>query len=137
MESLSSVASSLNAGLKPAAVPPASANADPAVQQSAVPGEAQLRPIPAARDPAQAGLPGKKAESDPQAVEKAVKDINDFFQNLQQTLEFKIDEDSGRTVVQIKDAKTDQVIRQIPPEYVLRMAEKLGEIKGLLFEEKA
>lgn len=79
----------------------------------------------------------KDPSGNKQHVEQAVKDINDFFQTMRRSLQFKLDQDSGKMVVQIKDADTDEVIRQIPPEYVLKLAKQLGEVKGLLFEEKA
>jgi flagellar protein FlaG len=70
-------------------------------------------------------------------VSNAVKNMNDFLQMIRRTLEFSMDEDSGRVVVQIKDAETDQVIRQIPPENMLKLAKELDKLNGLLFHEKA
>lgn len=40
-------------------------------------------------------------------------------------LTFAMDRESRRTVVRLVDRNTRKVIRQIPPEYVLRMAEDL------------
>lgn len=75
--------------------------------------------------------------SDHRQVADAVKNINDFLQVVQRTLQFTLDEDSGRMVVQIKDANTKEVIRQIPPENMLKLAEQMDKLKGLLFEEIA
>ncbi len=139
MDSLSSVVGTLgNAYARPAAPAPTGAvAADPAAQQSAAPAEPQSRPVLSPQGSGQADLSDKKQESDKKPIEQAVKDINEFFQNVRRTLEFKIDQDSGRMVIQIKDSKTQQIIRQIPEEYVLKIAKQLGEVKGLLFEEKA
>lgn len=142
MDSLSSVVGSLSSAYaRPNTAPaPDAAIADPATQQSAAPAEPQLRSVPSAQDSGQAGLSDKKQQQKEDAkrpVEQAVKDINEFFQNIRRTLEFKLDQDSGRMVVQIKDAETKQVIRQIPEEYVLKLAKQLDEVKGLLFEDKA
>jgi flagellar protein FlaG len=78
----------------------------------------------------------KDAQPDKQQVADAVKNMNDFLQTVRRTLQFSLDEDSGRMVVQIKDAETNKVIRQIPSEEVLRIAEQMDKLKGLLLEEK-
>jgi len=83
------------------------------------------------------GFSGNDANPDKQQVSEAVKNMNDFLQMVRRTLQFTMDEDSGRMVVQIKDAETDQVIRQIPPENMLKLAKELDKLNGLLFEEKA
>lgn len=80
-------------------------------------------------------------EGQKEDVAHAVRDINEFFQMVRRTLQFSLDDESGRVVVKIKDAETDEVIRQIPSEDILRLARYLGEFKegfkGLLFEDSA
>lgn len=56
-----------------------------------------------------------------QAV-KAVNEAKLFGQNSELT--FSFDRQTRRTVMQIVDRETQEVIRQIPPEYVLRLAEE-------------
>lgn len=56
-----------------------------------------------------------------QAV-KAVNEAKLFGQNSELT--FSYDRQSRRTVMQLVDRETQEVIRQIPPEYVLRLAEE-------------
>lgn len=79
---------------------------------------------------------GKDQPSD-QELTKAIEDINDFMGNVQRTIEFKLDEESGRVLVLIKDAKTEEVVRQLPPEETLQIAKQLDQVKGLLFKEEA
>jgi flagellar protein FlaG len=139
MDSLSSVAGSMSTAFtRPTSPSQAGPPVEAAVaQQSAAPGEIHLRVVQSAQSSEQTGLSDKQNQDDKQPVEQAVKDINEFFQNVNRTLEFNVDQDSGRMVVQIKDSETKKVIRQIPPEYVIKLAKQLGEVKGLLFEEKA
>lgn len=40
-------------------------------------------------------------------------------------LSFVMDRETRRPVVRIVDRKTNEIIQQVPPEYVLRMAEEL------------
>lgn len=67
----------------------------------------------------------------------AVEKINDFIQIARSDLVFSVDEHTGRTVVAVVDAQTQEVIRQIPSEEVLAIAARLDEARGLLFEGKA
>lgn len=48
----------------------------------------------------------------------------------------KIDEQSQRVITQLVD-ENDEVIRQIPPEELLRVADQLRRLRGVLFDEQA
>jgi flagellar protein FlaG len=49
------------------------------------------------------------------SMKAAVTRLNEFVQNVQRNLEFKVDDATGCTVVTVRDAQTDEVVRQIPP----------------------
>lgn len=78
----------------------------------------------------------KSREQSRETVESAVDDINNFFEFMRRTMQFEIDEESERVVVLIKDTDGN-VIKQIPSEQALELAQRLGEVKGLLLEEQA
>ena len=52
-------------------------------------------------------------------------------------LSFSMDEDTGTTVINIIDNKTDEVIKQIPPDEILTLKKRMTEIQGLLLDRKA
>ena len=82
--------------------------------------------------------PGSGDETvDTEQVTSAVSKISDFVQNLQRDLQFSVDQDSGRTVIKVVDSETEQVIRQIPSEEMLRIAERLDSPESLMFSEQA
>ena len=61
---------------------------------------------------------------------RAVKAVNVaelFGQNSELT--FVLDRETSRPLVRLIDRTTREVIRQIPPEYVLRMAAELRELE--------
>ncbi|MBM3747658.1 MAG: flagellar protein FlaG [Acidobacteria bacterium] len=60
-----------------------------------------------------------------QAV-KAVNVAELFGQNSELT--FVLDRETRRPLVRLIDRDTNEVIRQIPPEYLLRLAEELREL---------
>lgn len=55
-------------------------------------------------------------------IERAAAQIDSYMKSVNRSLEFRVDKDSGRTVVSVRDAETGELIRQIPGEEVLRMA---------------
>lgn len=82
-----------------------------------------------------------QAESAPQAsreeVEAAVATIQDFVQSVRRSINFSLEEGSGRVVVKVTDAGSGDVIRQIPSEEALQLAENLSEVRSLLFKAEA
>ena len=71
------------------------------------------------------------------ALQEAVANMQDFTQNIQRSLSFSINENTGRTVVEVTDKTTGEVIRQLPTEEALRLAESLEEMRSLLFTAQA
>ncbi|MBD3184883.1 flagellar biosynthesis protein FlaG [Candidatus Poribacteria bacterium] len=51
-------------------------------------------------------------------------------------ISFSEDQDTGATVIKIIDNKTDEVIKQIPPEEILKLRKRIGEMLGLLLDKK-
>lgn len=74
----------------------------------------------------------QQAEDLRENLDSAVSQLNDFVQSVQRNLEFEVDDDSGRTVVRVVDQQTDEVIRQIPDELALRLAENLQQDEPLV-----
>jgi flagellar protein FlaG len=71
-------------------------------------------------------------------LDAAVTKLNDYIQNVQRDLEFKTDDASGKTVVTVIDRQTDEVVRQIPDDVALTMAQNLLQDEPLsLFNIKA
>ena len=81
--------------------------------------------VSASAEQAQAKKPPEPMN--PRAVEQAVKQLNEYAQNFQRSLQFSVDKASGETVVRVLDANTREVIRQIPSEEFLAIAERLRQ----------
>lgn len=52
--------------------------------------------------------------------------LESYLRSVGRSLQFSVDSASGETVVQVRDAATGEVIRQIPSEEALRLARALG-----------
>lgn len=59
-------------------------------------------------------------------LQGAVDQINRALADAQRELAFSIDESSGRTVVRVIDASSGDVVRQMPSDEVLRLADRLS-----------
>lgn len=70
-------------------------------------------------------------------VEDAVAVIQEFVQSVRRSINFALDDGSGRVVVKVTDAGSGDVIRQIPSEEALKLAENLSEVRSLLFKAEA
>ena len=58
---------------------------------------------------------------------QAVKSVNDSGVLGKNQLVFLLDRQTHRAVMRVVDRNTHQVVSQIPPEYVLRLAQDLGQ----------
>jgi flagellar protein FlaG len=53
---------------------------------------------------------------------------------MQKGLKFSVDEESGKQVIKVQDVSSGDIIRQIPSEEALKLAEKLSEVSGILMK---
>ena len=52
-------------------------------------------------------------------------------------LSFSQDQDTGETIINIVDNDTGDVIKQIPPDDILTLKKRMGELHGLLLDRRA
>ena len=74
---------------------------------------------------------------EPEELQTVVSDMQDFVQSVRRDINFQLDDTSGQVVINVTEAGSGDVIRQIPSEEALRLAESLSEIRSLLFEAEA
>jgi flagellar protein FlaG len=91
------------------------------------------KPLPPAQQSSQ--------EVSAEELQQVVAQLNDHVQQIQRDLQFSVDDSSGRTVIRVVDSQTEEVVRQIPSEEVLRISrnlqEQLEDVTGLIFETSA
>lgn len=73
------------------------------------------------------------ASTTPEPVEReapelqaAVDTVRNFVADMQRDLQFKVDEDSGRTIITVIDSESGQIVRQIPSEELLQIANSVA-----------
>lgn len=70
-------------------------------------------------------------------LQRAVDATNEFVQPINSAINFSVDKDSGEMIVKVTDKETKEVIRQIPSEEMLAVAQALDKLQGLLIKQKA
>ncbi|MEX5353509.1 flagellar protein FlaG [Pseudomonas juntendi] len=105
-------------------------------------------PTPVAAD----ALPAKRQEpvqpaselddkQDPPAdrivLEQAVSAIQEFVKASERQLNFSIDDATGQVVVKVIARQSGEVIRQLPSEVALKLAQNLKDANSLLFDTQA
>lgn len=90
-----------------------------------------------------------KDDSNPQSIAQSQNNgnLNEEVDVLKQNLdklkkifrgqaEFRIDKDVNKVVIKIKDPDTGEIIRQIPPEMVVKISKNIQELLGVLMDER-
>jgi flagellar protein FlaG len=60
--------------------------------------------------------------------------IESYLKANGRDLQFSVDQETGRTVVTVRDSSTGEVIRQIPDVEAIRIAQSLGAHPGTLLD---
>jgi flagellar protein FlaG len=69
-------------------------------------------------------------------IESVTRQIDSFLRSMNKSLQFRLDESTGRMIVSICDSETGEVIRQVPGEEALRIAQDLeNRLTGMLDEK--
>lgn len=97
----------------------------------------QSVPVGTSDEQSSTGASAPVKEASREQVEEAVATIQEFVQSVRRSINFAVDDGSGRVVVKVTDAGSGDVIRQIPSEEALKLAENLSEVRSLLFKAEA
>jgi len=109
----------------PAATPPASVVAFGPEKTAAPVSQPAVPNVPA---PTPAPAPDLGEE----VMRAVAKQIESYLKANGRDLQFSVDQETGRTVVTVRDSSTGEIIRQIPDVEALRIAQSLGNQPGTL-----
>jgi flagellar protein FlaG len=79
----------------------------------------------------------EKAAPAQEPLDEVVSELNNLVRELHRELRFAVDDASGEVVVKVVDSETDEVVRQIPGEEVVRLRQRLQENAGIIFQDSA
>ncbi|MGC8790697.1 MAG: flagellar protein FlaG [Desulfurella sp.] len=69
-------------------------------------------------------------------VKKLIQKLNDSISSLNDSVKFSYSEDAKGLIVKVIDSKTGQVIRQIPPEELIKLEASLAQSIGIIFNKE-
>lgn len=84
---------------------------------------------------------GKTENSDQKAagnnldIIKYIRDEFDLINNVE--LKFDRDQETDEAYIKIVDKDSGDIVREIPPETLRKLAEKIDDMVGILFDQKA
>ncbi len=82
-------------------------------------------------------IPKARAAGDSrECIEGHVHRLNETLRTFDKRLRFRIHESTERLIVRVVDAETEEVLREIPPEEVLKLAAHIEEMVGLIIDER-
>lgn len=106
-------------------------------------GQPKKQASPVAREVVESGkrLPDRgnvePPKPKPADVQKAVQQIQNFLSSSQRQLQFRVDDQSGRTIITVINPQTKEVVRQIPDDQVLKLAAAMRQQGPHFIDESA
>jgi flagellar protein FlaG len=108
---------------------------------------------PARRDNSAKQIPGgnnnvagsdtapKQKVDDTDKVKEIAKETVDYFnkfvKEVQVDLRYEVDDKTNEVVIQIFEKGTDKLIRQIPPDAILQLKQRISDLLGIIYDETA
>lgn len=105
--------------------------------------KAQRAALPSKAAPAAAAVdaPARQAPAAPpvevRKIESVTRQIDSFLRSINKSLQFRVDQATGEMVVTIRDDETGEIIRQVPGEDALRIAQRIEDTLSAMLDEKA
>ena len=69
-----------------------------------------------------------------EAIRQIADSANEYLKQAKTHLEFVVSEETGRIVISVIQNETNEIIRKIPPESMVRLADRMTQMSGLLFD---
>jgi len=114
--------------------------AEPEVSGSFVSSQHSVKNIPSPGKAQESQAAAAKDPKEDQKIEKTremADALNEMMDDLGTNLGFNIHEGKNhQVVIEVKNRKTDELIRQIPSEELLVIRDKMEDLSGLLFDRQ-
>jgi flagellar protein FlaG len=78
----------------------------------------------------------KESTDTEQDITDTIDEMNRFLESMKRNISFSIDEESGQSIILVKDSENDQIIRQLPSEELIVLRKKMDDVAGILFDTK-
>ena len=110
-------------------------------------GQAAVRQAAAATGNNEPPRSGAAQPVAPEELATATRDLSQYIQIVNRSLEIAVDQELGSTIITVLDSETDEVVRQIPQEEIVELARFLAQqraeqasaeapVRGLLMDRE-
>jgi flagellar protein FlaG len=69
-------------------------------------------------------------------IKKGIEEINSQLSTMNRSIRFSVDDSTNDVVVRVVDKESGEVIKELPPESILKLRERMAQLSGLMVEEK-
>jgi flagellar protein FlaG len=69
-------------------------------------------------------------------IQELIGELNDVMKIMNTKISFSIDTETNRPIIQVLDKETGELIRQIPPEELMRVSQRMSDVLGVLFDDR-
>ncbi len=69
-------------------------------------------------------------------LSKTVDKVKNFVESITTKLTFDYDPESDERIIYVRDQETGKIVRQIPPEEMIKLISSMDEITGILFNRR-
>lgn len=84
---------------------------------------------------------GQKIADNPDKTKELVKDTAEFFKqfvkDVQVDLRYEVDDKTNEVIVKFYEKGTDKLIRQVPPEAIVNLKQRIRDLLGIIYDETA
>ncbi|PLW83982.1 hypothetical protein CWI75_01115 [Kineobactrum sediminis] len=94
-------------------------------------------PVAVAPPPEPGAVTAETGEKLRESLEALSERLNEFVQDNSRELEFMVSEEASRIVILVRQSETGEVLRTIPPEEAMTLAENLRQGGAALFSQQA
>ena len=88
-------------------------------------------------NPAQPAEKSRQVIQEQTNIQQVIQELASITASFNKRLSFSYNDKIEQTVVKVIDTSTDKVIREIPPAELQRVHERIREVLGILFDERA
>jgi uncharacterized FlaG/YvyC family protein len=68
-------------------------------------------------------------------AKETVEHFDEIVQGLQFDLRYKVDDKTDEVIIMILEKGTDKLIRQVPPEAILKLKQRINDLLGIIYDE--
>jgi flagellar protein FlaG len=80
---------------------------------------------------------GRGAEVTEEELAETLAGLNSLMENMDRNLHFTYHEGADRIMVEVIDMATSEVVKTFPPEELLDLAARIGEMVGMFLDQRS